>query len=304
MGLARCGFAETVGGWSPMRSYDELITRHSDFVTGKRDFLLGVRVGADNPNPYPYQECIDSPAKALEAGLHSLEPSLKIESDFIPCLCPIQNRMIYPIPSMFGCPMRVISDDAWPLPVISDIGQVWDMDVPSLDRGVMPKVVELLEYYRRHAPGGIPIAPPSEQSPFAVACMLRGEGIYLEMYDDPREVSRLLELVTDAFVKVERRYKEILDEPNHYRVSFEYFFVPGLRIAGDSDVNLAPQFTRQFEMPCLERIASEFGCLAVHYCGSSGIPGYQFADVLTESHFVKLLHTQMEVYLDDRNANR
>ncbi len=287
-----------------MRNYDELIKKHADSITGKKDFLLGVRVKVDNPNPYPYEECINDPAKALETALSFLRPSLEIKSDFIPCLYPIPNRMVYPVPSMFGCPMKIVSDDVWAVPIISDIEQVWDMEVPPLNQGIMPKVVEHLEYYQRYAPPEIPVIPPSEQSPFVVAYMLRGDDIYLDMYDHPEELARLLELVTEAFIKVERYYKKILDEDSHYRVSFENFFVPGLRIAADSNVNLAPEFIKQFEMPYLERIAKEFGSLAIHYCGDNNLPGYQFADVLSEYDFVKLIHTQMGVYLDDRNVNR
>lgn len=34
-----------------MRNYDEIIKKHNDFITtGKKDFLLGVRVKVDNPN--------------------------------------------------------------------------------------------------------------------------------------------------------------------------------------------------------------------------------------------------------------
>lgn len=288
-----------------MRNYDEVIKKHSDFITGReKDFLLGVRIKVDNPNPYSYQECIDNPEKALKAGLSFLKSSFEVKSDFVPCLYPIQLRMIHPIPSMFECPMKIVSDDIRVLPIISNIKRVWDMDVPYLNQGVMPKIIEHLEYYKRYAPPEIPITPPSEQSPFVIAYQLRGNDIFLDIYDHPQEVARLLELVTDTFIEVERYYKEILSESNHYRVSFQYFFVPGLRIAADSNVMLAPELIREFEMPYLKRIAKEFGCLAIHYCGSDEVPGYQFANILSEYDFVKLIHTQMEVYLNDRNVNR
>jgi len=212
--------------------------------------------------------------------------------------------MIHPIPSLFGCDLRIVSDDARMLPIIEKIEQVWDMEVPPLERGVLPKVIEHLEYYKRHTPPELPIAPPSEQSPFVIAYQLRGDAIFLDLYDHPQEVKRLLELITDTFLRVERLYKEVLNEPKGHRVSFQYLFAPGLRIAADSDVMLSSEFIREFEMPGLRRIAEEFGSLAIHYCGNYTTPGHQFADVLADHDFVKLIHTQLGPYLADGNTNR
>ena len=288
-----------------MADYDQRIEKQRNFyLSEERDFLLCVRINPQTPNPYPYQECFDSPRKALETALAFLRPSLELDTDFVPCIYPIQFRMIHPIPSLFGCDMSIVSDDVRVVPIIEHIEQVWDMEVPSLEQGVLPKVIEHLEYYQKHAPPELPITPPSEQSPFVIAYQLRGDAIFLDLYDHPEEIKRLLELITETFISVERKYKEILGERNGYRVSFQYLFVPGLRIAADSDVMLCSEFIEEFEMPYLKRIAGEFGSLAIHYCGNLATTGYQFADVLSGYEFVKLIHTQLEPYLDDSNANR
>jgi hypothetical protein len=57
-------------------------------------------------------------------------------------------------------------------------------------------------------------------------------------------------------------------------------------------------------MPCLRRIAAEFGDLAIHYCGNLATTGHQFAEVLSRCGFVKLVHTQLEPYLADSDTNR
>lgn len=288
-----------------MADYDQRIQKQRDFFfKEEKDFLLGVRINPQIPNPYPYEECFDGPKKALETALAFLQPSLALDTDFVPCLYPVQFRMIHPIPSLFGCPMSIVADDVRVVPIIKSIEQVWDMEAPNLDRGVLPKVIEHLEFYKKYAPPELPIAPPSEQSPFVIAYQLRGDEIFLDLYDHPDEVHRLLELITETFMRVERQYKEVLSEENRYRVSFQYLFVPGLRIAADSDVMLSPEFVEEFEMPYLERIAGEFGPLAIHYCGNRTTPGHQFADVLSKYSFIKLVHTQLEPYLDDGNTNR
>ena len=282
-----------------MGDYDKRIQAHRKFFLGtEKDFLLGVRIRPLVPNPYSYMECVESPQKALETALRFLEPSLTLDSDFVPCLYPVQFRMIHPIPSLFGCTMDIVADDVRVVPIVGHIGQVRDMCVPSLDQGILPKVVEHLEYYRRHGPPGMPIAPPSEQSPFVIAYQLRGDVIFLDLIDHPEEVKMLLELITDTFILVERLYKTVLEEDNGYRASFQYMFVPGLRVAADSDVMLSPEFIEEFEMPYLERIADEFGPLAIHYCGNDVTTGHQFADVLAGHGFVKLVHTQLGPYLN------
>jgi hypothetical protein len=212
--------------------------------------------------------------------------------------------MIHPIPALFGCPMELVADDARAVPIIEDIERVWDMKVPSLDHPVFLKVLEHLEYYRKFAPPGIPVTPPGEQSPFIMAYQMRGDAIFLDLYDNPEAVKRLLQLITDTFILVERQYKAILGEPAEWRVSFQNLFVPGLRIAADSNVLLAPGFIEEFEMPCLERIAAEFGPLAIHYCGTLACPGHHVAEVLSRHACVKVLNTQLEPYLDGRNTGR
>jgi len=82
-----------------MADYDQRIQKYRDFLCKEeKDFLLGVRINPQIPNPYPYEECFDNPKKALETALTFLKPSLALDTDFVPCLYPIQFRMIHPIP--------------------------------------------------------------------------------------------------------------------------------------------------------------------------------------------------------------
>jgi hypothetical protein len=288
-----------------MYSIGQRIVRHRDFIMNpERDFLLGVRINDRTPNRHPYEQCYENPQLALDMAMDFLRPSLDLETDFVPALYPIQFRMIHPIPALFGCPMELVADDVRVVPIIDDIEQVWDMDVPSLDHPVLLKVFEHLEYYRKNAPSGMPVTPPGEQSPFIMAYQMRGDAIFLDLYDHPDAVKRLLQLITDTFIRVERQYKAILDEPEGWRASFQYLFVPGLRIAADSNVLLAPGFIEEFEMPCLEQIAAACGSLAIHYCGTLACPGHHVADVLARHACVRVLNTQLEPYLDDRNSHR
>lgn len=223
-----------------MGDYERRIQKQRVFYASEeRDLLLGVRINPQTPNRYPYEEILASPKKALDTALSSLEPSLNLDTDFVPCVYPIQFRMIHPIPSLFGCGMRIVSDDVRAVPILDRIEQVRDLEAPSRDRGILPLVIEHLEYYKKNAPPELPITPPGEQSPFVIAYQLRGDAIFLDLYDHPEEVKRLLELITDTFIRVERLYKDVLSEPSEYRVSFQYLFVPGLRIAADSDVMLS-----------------------------------------------------------------
>ena len=135
-----------------MDDYEKRIRKQEAFyLNEEKDFLLGVRINSQKSNPYPYEESFKSPKKALDTALSFLKPSLELETDFVPCLYPIQFRMIHPIPSLFGCAMRIVSDDVRVVPILDRIEQVWDLKAPELDRGVLPKVIEHLEYYRSRA---------------------------------------------------------------------------------------------------------------------------------------------------------
>lgn len=277
------------------------IQKHKDFLVGKEKWLLGIKVRVPQRDIYPFDESFQNPAKALEERLHALKPTLEVNSDFIPSI--MHNRMVWTIPSMFGCKMPLINDEPWATPIITDIKQVWDIREPDMNSGVLPKVIELLAYFKKNAPDGIPVTPPSEHTPLNIAYMLRGSDLFTDLYDHPEEVKQLLQLITNTFIKVEYCYKKVLQEETKYRITFAGFYISGLRIAGDCNVNLSPDFIREFEIPYLERIANIFGDLMIHYCGANVNSGHQVANVMAQYSFIKVIHTQLAPFFTQNEEN-
>ena len=278
-----------------IKNPEYIIARHKQFFEdGERNFLLGLFVRHKESNIFSWQEMLDSPEKALRERLNALSLTLQIDSDILPPI--MHNRMLWPVASMFGAPMETVNGNAWVLPVIKDIHMVWDMHLPSLTSGYMPKVIEALQYFKDHAPPSMPITPPSEHGPLNIATMLRGKEFFTDIYDHPIEVHRLLDMVTETILAVERCYKDVLGEPQRYRLTKTGYFVSGIRLAIDSNINISPEMIEQFEMPYLSRIADEFGNLAVHYCGVDSAPGYHLARTLAKYEFITALDTQIPVY--------
>jgi hypothetical protein len=279
-----------------MNDLARTILKHQDFLAGRERWLLGIKVRALQNNIYPFEESLANPAKAMEERLLALKPTLELDSDFIPSIT--HTRMVWTLPSMFGCKMTLVNDEPWAEPFITDIRQAPDLAEPASDAGGMPQVLEALDYFGKNAPAGMPITPPSEHTPLNIAYMLRGGALYTDLYDHPAETKQLLQTITNTFIKVEHGYKRVLGEKARHRITFAGFYLPGLRIAGDCNVNLSPELIREFELPYLEQIAAAFGSLMIHYCGTASLPGHQVADALAGCGFIAAVHTQLAPFFE------
>lgn len=199
---------------------------------------------------------------------HELEKALAVRaigSDMIPTAVLRFDHVV--LPSMFGAEVEDIGGFPWVKPCLA-LEDARKLALPPLDSGIVPRVLEAIEYFRKHAPEGVAICTPPETAPIEVAVGLFGGELFSGFYSEPALVHRALDIFTENFIQVAKLFKRLLDEPPREKVTYLGTWIPGIRVAADSIVNLSPAMIREFINPTWLRIAEELGGVLVHYCPS------------------------------------
>ena len=231
-----------------------------------------------------------------------LDDSLSIGSDLLPVL-PINHFGVAAAASMFGAelivpdvPVTRLQDvGPWIKPVFQSAEAMMDAQTPDVRSGMMPHVIEAVEYYRDNAPPGVTVVTPFRVGPFTLAELLRGPGLYEDLYDRPEAVHHLLSVCADTVIATEKHLRRLLGQPERESITNFGIYVPGVRVNDDSLINLSARMIREFASPYLRRIAKEFGPLVVHYCSTPSNHGEQVVQALVEDDDVIGACTQLGI---------
>jgi len=155
-----------------------------------------------------------------------------------------------------------------------------EFDVPAdvSGLGCLPVAVEHMEHHRaalrqRGLWDHVRLMHCDQQGPFDIAAQTRGHDLFLDLYEDPEFVHRLLAKCADVYVAVSRLCKTFDPSPIAGGAGVGLWMDNGtVRMCGDSDILISADQHREFAAPCAERAFREMGGGWLHYCG--GVPGY------------------------------
>ncbi|HUU29041.1 MAG TPA: uroporphyrinogen decarboxylase family protein [archaeon] len=201
----------------------------------------------------------------------------KIGSDIIPTVVLRFDPVLFP--SMFGAKVEDSGGFPWIKPW-KTVEEIRKMKLPPLDSGIIPLVVDAIDYFKRNKPDDFVICTPPELAPLDQAISMFGSEIFTLFYEDPGLIHELLDILTRNFIQVSRYFKHLLNEPQNEKVSFLGTYMPGIRVAADSIVNLSPDMITDFINPTFELMAEELGQVLVHYCPSPGEKYYHVIEPL------------------------
>jgi hypothetical protein len=209
------------------------------------------------------------PEKFLAAQLAEIEGQLALRGDFVPALCPTLG--VVSIPSAFGCEVVWWERDFPAVrPAIQDPEQVWDLRPPAITDGQLGRVLDYTRYFRERTDGAYPIRVTDIQGPLDSAALILGHNTFMSaLRTHPREIHRLLEMVTDltiAFVRAQRQaaggdFVPALFQP----------WMPdgwGLSVSNDECVMISRRHHDEYALPYLNRLADAFRGLYIHSCGN------------------------------------
>jgi len=202
----------------------------------------------------------------LDNELAKAEAVRAIGSDQIPTV--VLRFDPVPLLSMFGATVIQVGGRPFAAPIFRTPEQAARLEAPSLDAGILSEIEKAIEWFRRRTPAGMVLVTPPETDPVDVLLLLFGSDVFLWMAERPDAVTHALNVITDAFIRVQQRWKALLGEPQFEKVTYLGNSIPGVRVAADALVNLSPAMIRQFCYPAFERIAEACGKVLVHYCPS------------------------------------
>ena len=167
------------------------------------------------------------------------------------------------------------------------------------ERGLAAAALDRTAYFREQLAGKAQVYSVNNQSPLDIAHLVRGEELYLDMYDDPPFVHDLLSACTEVYISLARAFKLVLDEPDTSSYNGSCFREGcGVHASDDTASVLGPDLFEEFGVPYDCKAFAPFGGGSIHFCGRAEhiIGGYLGAMEVRSINFGQPgLYNQVEV---------
>jgi hypothetical protein len=221
---------------------------------------------------FTVRERLLDPSRYLEAQLEEIEGQAKLRGDLVPALCPTLG--VIAIPSAFGAEVVWWENDFPAVrPVIGDRPElIGELRRPGVTDGELGRILDYTRLFIEKTGGRFPVRLADLQGPLDNAALIFGHTPFLQaLVTHPREVHRLLELVTDLMIEFARTQRELVRGLGAEFVPSGFQpWLPdglGLSVANDVGLMLSPGLHDEFSVPYLNRISDAFGGVYIHSCG-------------------------------------
>jgi hypothetical protein len=210
------------------------------------------------------------------------------------------------IPLLYGVEPFVMDEALNTLPTsrpLNDadaVQRIVDAGVPALRGGYAERVFEMAARYtqiaREYPKIGryVHIYHPDLQGPMDICEVVWGSTIFYAMYDQPKLVHALLEVVTQTYLRFMRAWVEVVPFEAQGNAHWGYFHRGNIMLRDDSAMNLSPDMFDAFVRPYDQRLLDAFGGGAIHFCGK----GDHYADRLPGMPGVYAVHMSQPQYND------
>lgn len=225
-------------------------------------------INVENRKEPSWAQKLADPLVMLKSQMDNIKNHFVIEDDYYPAV-----RVDFgtgQIGSAFGCDIHFPEDN---LPAVcshplKNIEDIYNTPLPSLDAGLYAKVFDWIEIWRQNIPKWLQIQHPDIQSPFNNAHLIRGNDIFLDFYDNPKAVQRLLDVITDYTIKVVKNINEVISANNGWFCDWNgAYWKGGARISNCSSDMISPELYSRYVLPRDIRLLRTIGGGRVHYCG-------------------------------------
>jgi hypothetical protein len=189
--------------------------------------------------------------------------------------------------SMFGLSPVFTDDDAFPwfapLDSREAVQELVNRGLPAIPSALGARVLETEQFFQQtlarfdHLGQAVSLCHCDLQGPFCLAEQIWGSDIYLAMYDCPELVHALLDLITEAYLRMMALDKASIGEGKDVCRQWGLLCRGGVVIREDSATLISPDAYRAFVAPYTARILQAWGGV-VHFCGQ----GQHLIDVIRE----------------------
>lgn len=175
-----------------------------------------------------------------------------------------------PLATAFGA-QWIVRDHDQPFfePAIHTPAEARAMRKPNLYKdGILPLILDRIEYYNEATGGKIPIAPCDTAGPWSIATQIwHYEDILEAIATDPDAVHSFMDLVTDCLLEWHDIQETKIRNWGGTHTSFSWLWHQrGIVIGDDCMVCVSPAMWEEFFLPYNNRLAREYGGIAYHCC--------------------------------------
>lgn len=225
-----------------------------------------------SPGENPFLEGVFPSFEELFRGELSRLASRCAILDFdIPALRTDFGTSIFP--SAFGAPIRLEKGRyPWNEPVVFDNPEsVYRLKKPSVEDGLLGKVLEFTRFIARETDGKFPVKMTDLQGPLDVAYLLwESNSFFLALFEAPQAVHHLLKMVTELIIEFVHAQRGAAGKAEFIPCHLQHYLPWGEGICVSEDLLsiLSPNLYREFALPYLNALSEEFGGIFVHSCGN------------------------------------
>jgi len=207
-----------------------------------------------------------------ELGILRWREAIDLDDDFVPFVQPMGGVTVFA--SAFGSEVQFFEHTLpWAHPVIRPEDppeKVYELPEPAVTDGQLGQMLEFTDHFVAETQGRYPVAITDLQGPLDTAYLVwEPSAFMLAMYDHPKEVHRLMRLVTDLIIRYVKEQRSRSPEflPCHYPT----LWLPdgrGISISDDSLAVISPKLYEEFCLPYTNELSEEFGGVMIHSCGN------------------------------------
>jgi hypothetical protein len=183
------------------------------------------------------------------------------------------------MPTLFGAELFVMDELLNTLQTTRPLGAqamqgLVESGIPLMDAGLGAVVLaagrRFAEIAAQYPKIGkyVHIYHPDLQGPMDACEMLWGSEIFVDLIDRPELVHRVLELLTDTYVRFMGRWDDVVGTNGKaWATHWGMMHAGKIMIRTDSGMNLSPETYDEFIRPYDQLLLNELGGGAVHFCG-------------------------------------
>jgi hypothetical protein len=219
------------------------------------------------PAEPPVKDWINDPLGMLKMHLNRVKSHLEIGDDYLPTIRAEFGTAL--VPFAFGCE-PYYTDMNLPAAgshVLKDIQDARNLPRPGPESGLYRQVAETIRVFQEEKPDFVKIQLPDMQSPFNCSHLIRGDGIFMDFYDDPESVEVLLDKVTDYMISQIKYFNRLLKTDPEWFYDWGVLWKGQSRISNCSMQMISPDFYRNHVMARDARLFKSIGGGRMHYCG-------------------------------------
>jgi len=196
---------------------------------------------------------------------------LDIDDLYVPHLQPHAGVTIFA--SAFGCPIE-FPKGMYPRSLLALKEQdnpenVYQLKRPSIDDGQLGEMLDWTDTFVAQTGGRYPIQMTDIQSPIDTALLIWDpNALMLAMFDHPREVHHLMQMITDLTIEFIKEHSARAPEfiPMHFPAVW-YPDGMGIAISDDALAVLSPATYKEFALPYTNQLSEAFNGIFIHSCG-------------------------------------